>query len=133
MGLEDQIQEVLKRDVFSKQMGIELDSVTDGQVKMSLQVGKDLLNAHGTMHGGAIFTLADITTGIASLVDGQLSVTLEGSMHYIKPIHEEHIFSISDRIHSGNTTGVYHVDIINEAGDVAATGIYTIYKVKAAE
>lgn len=46
-------------DVASRRLGMQLESVAAGRATVSMTVGEDMANGHGTAHGGLIFTLAD--------------------------------------------------------------------------
>ena len=54
------------KDAYAKQAGIELLEVSLGRAKVKMPIMDQHKNSHGTVHGGAIFTLADTAFALAS-------------------------------------------------------------------
>jgi acyl-CoA thioesterase len=50
---------MFERDPASQGLGMKIDAVAPGYARMSMPVREDMLNGHGSCHGGFIFTLAD--------------------------------------------------------------------------
>jgi acyl-CoA thioesterase len=48
-----------ERDPASQALGMTLDAIRPGYARMRMRVRDDMLNGHGTCHGGYIFMLAD--------------------------------------------------------------------------
>ena len=53
-------------DAWAKESGIELMEVSTGRSKVRMRIEKRHVNGHGSVHGGAIFTLADTAFALAS-------------------------------------------------------------------
>ena len=70
-------------------------------------IDEQILNVHGFVHGGALFSLADTVAGAASFATGRDSVTLTGTINYIKPGTGGKLIGIAQEISRGRTTGVY--------------------------
>ena len=64
--LEEDLKRFFKRDRFAEFLGIELLEAGEGYARSRMQIGEEHLNGIGTVHGGAIFTLADFTFAVAS-------------------------------------------------------------------
>ena len=56
-----------------------------GYARVEMVIDKQILNVHGFVHGGALFSLADTAAGAASFATGRDSVTLAGTINYMKP------------------------------------------------
>jgi uncharacterized protein (TIGR00369 family) len=54
-------------DAWAKESGIDLMEVSTGKAKVRMKIEKKHLNSHDTVHGGAIFTLADTAFALASI------------------------------------------------------------------
>ena len=78
------IQEKLEKDVFSKSCGIELTSIAPGSAKAKMEIKENHMNSIGTVHGGAIFTLADLAYSAAANARGQVAVLIDAHISYIK-------------------------------------------------
>ncbi|WP_026174256.1 hotdog fold thioesterase [Effusibacillus pohliae] len=79
----EQICEKLKQDPFGRLLGIRLLEVGEGTATAELDVTYDMLNAHGTTHGGVIFSLADFVFAVASNSYGKTSVALSMNIGYL--------------------------------------------------
>ena len=54
-----------QEDKASRSFGMTLDSVGPGVAVLSMAIRADMVNGHGTCHGGFIFMLADSAFGFA--------------------------------------------------------------------
>ncbi len=80
------------------------------------------------MHGGCIFTLADTIGGSAALTHGVKVVTLDSTIHYLKPaIHTEKLIAEAREIKYGSTIAVYEVSITNAEGDLLSTVLLSFF------
>ncbi|KEO81054.1 PaaI family thioesterase [Tumebacillus flagellatus] len=72
----EEIAEKLKQDTFAQFLGIQLVEVGPGTATAEMVVTENMLNAHGTTHGGVIFSLADFVFAVACNSYGKTSVGL---------------------------------------------------------
>lgn len=78
------------RDVFSDDrlltlLGVDLVAGTSGHVVLEYVVQEDIVQKHGTCHGGVIFSLADAAVGIAASGGDFPAVTQSCSITYLRP------------------------------------------------
>ena len=83
MDYEKFIEYFNEHDVFSRESGIRLKKIGDGFAEAELDFSSRRANFMGTMHGGALFTMADVAAGSALLSHGSLCVTLNLSLIHI--------------------------------------------------
>ena len=55
-------QDMFDRDVASQSLGIELIDAGKGQATVRMTITREMVNGHGTAHGGYVFLLADTVT-----------------------------------------------------------------------
>lgn len=79
----EQISSKLRDDPFARFLGIELVEVGEGTATAEVVVGENMLNAHGTTHGGVIFSLADVVFAVASNSYGKASVALSMNIGFL--------------------------------------------------
>ena len=65
---------MFERDPASQRLGMTLDQIRPGYARMSMRVREDMLNGHGTCHGGYIFMLADSAFAFACNSHNQRAV-----------------------------------------------------------
>ncbi len=113
---------------FAQYVGIETVEMSDGYAKAVLTVKPEFENTIGSLHGGAIFSLADTVTGSAAASCGIMHTTVNCSMNYLKPVlHEKKLIGTAHRVKKGKTISVYDVEITNDEGAVFATGSFTYF------
>jgi phenylacetic acid degradation protein PaaD len=75
----------LQNDYCSQALDISFAEIGSGRATATMVVRKDMLNGHGTCHGGIIFALADAIFAIASNSHGQRAVAQFCSIAYLRP------------------------------------------------
>lgn len=79
-----QINEYIQRDQFSNFLGASVEVPEPGHSRVTLTVTDDMLNFHGTTHGGVIFALGDIAFAAAANSYGQTAVALNVGINFLK-------------------------------------------------
>ena len=100
----------------------------DGEAEGVLEVSPSVLNVWGTVHGGALSTLADTVagTGVAAAT-GRGCVTVNYSMNYLHPATGGVITCTAHPAKLGNHICVMRTTLKNKKGDAVATGEFTFY------
>lgn len=114
-------------DQFSIESGVRLTKLGQGFAEAEMDFSSKRTNFMGTMHGGALFTLADVVAGTALLSHGSLCVTLSTSINYIRPASSGKLRAVAHETHCGAKIGVCDVTIFNEGNHVVCTCTYTMY------
>jgi acyl-CoA thioesterase len=73
-----------QNDRFAAHNGIELLDAGAGWAKAQMSVRDHHLNAANVVHGGALFTLADLVFAVASNSHGRLALGISVSISYLK-------------------------------------------------
>ena len=71
-----EIRERIEQDLFARSLGIELLELAPGFANCAMTVRAEMVNFHGTAHGGVIFSLADAAFAAACNASGQTAVAL---------------------------------------------------------
>ena len=71
-------------DLFARHVGIELLDVKPGWAKACMKIRECHFNGAKTVHGGAIFTLADFAFAVASNSRGNLAMGINTSTSFVK-------------------------------------------------
>ena len=94
---------------FSKLLGMTIDKAENGESQVRMSMQDHLLNLHGRMHGGALFSLIDTALGQAShsLFGGEAgSMTLECKVNYIRAVNEGEIVCNARVLNAGRKVHV---------------------------
>ena len=101
--------------------------VKKGYAKVEMIIDEHILNVHGFVHGGALYSLADTAAGAASFATGRDSVTHAGTINYIKPGKGGKLIGIAQEISAGRTTGVYEIFIFNDEEVLLSRATFTMF------
>lgn len=109
------VAHMMEHDLFSQWLGIEVLEIREGYSRIRMTVRKEMINGFGIVHGGIAFSLADSAFAFACNNRNVLSVALDTSINFIKPVHVGDILTAEAReIHNGKSTGLYHIHISNQ-------------------
>ena len=106
---------------LSKAWGLEFDDAGAGWARCSLTLREDMLNGHGTAHGGVIFALADTAFAWACNSHNAQTVAQNASISFLSPgrLGERLTAEAREEAKEGRS-GVYTVRVFGEDGrDVA--------------
>lgn len=81
---KQKIKEHIQRDPFARFLGAEVEIVKPGHSRVTLTVTDDMVNFHGSTHGGVIFALGDMAFAAASNSHGQTAVALNVGINFLK-------------------------------------------------
>ena len=105
-------------------LGVEIDSIEDGHVRMRLQLRPELLAPNGYLHAGTVVALADSACGygcIASLPDGATGfTTIELKTNFLATALEGTLSAESRLVHAGRTTQIWDATVSDDAGKALA-------------
>jgi acyl-CoA thioesterase len=112
---------VLSQDAFSQWLGIEILEIKEGYSKIKMQIRQEMVNGLGIIHGGVTFSMADSAFAFACNNRNNLSVALDTSINFIKPVHIGDVLIAEAReLHNGKSTGLYQIEIYNQKKHLVA-------------
>jgi 1,4-dihydroxy-2-naphthoyl-CoA hydrolase len=105
-------------------LGIQIDAIEDGRVRMHLPLRDELLAPNGYLHAATVVGLADSACGygcIASLPEGATGfTTIELKTNFLGTALEGTLQCESNRVHGGRTTQVWDAAVTNDGGKTLA-------------
>ena len=123
------VTHMMQHDLFSQWLGIEVMLIKEGYSKIKMTVRKEMINGFGIVHGGIAFSLADSAFAFACNNRNNLSVALDTSINFLKPVHVGDILTAEAKeLHNGKSTGLYHITIANQKEHVVAIFKGTCYR-----
>ena len=99
---------------YSELVGLDPVSLGDGVAEVRLPMAAHLRNRGGVMHGGALFSLMDVTMGLAcSSSHGfdRQSVTLECKINYIRAVADGEVRCVARVLHAGRRSLVVEAEV----------------------
>ena len=114
---------------FEKYLGIKIIKARDGYAKLKMPYRKELTNPHGSIHGGAITSLADTAMAVAIsskyLYSSLYTVKLE--IKFKSPVNKGEIFAEANIINKRGKFVFGRVEIKDEEGELLAQVATTFY------
>ena len=105
-------------------LGIEVESIQHGSVRMRLPLREELLAPNGYLHAGTVVGLADSACGygcIASLPEGASGfTTIELKANFLATVREGTLACESRLVHGGRTTQVWDATVTRQDGKTLA-------------
>ena len=91
--MEENMQALMDRlnssSQFLQSNDMRVTEVRHGFAKVEMIIDEQILNIHGFVHGGALFSLADTVAGAASFATGRDSVTSMMKMYFFLVPHSQ--------------------------------------------
>ena len=116
---------------FTELVGTELSSTEEGRASVSLRAEERHLNPGGTVHGGVISTLIDVSMAEAlntMTEEGEQPFTIQITVNYMKPGKLGTLTSTAAVRKGGERITVVEAEVVQEDDDeviALATGTYT--------
>jgi acyl-CoA thioesterase len=126
--VSDELREHIASDPFCTMLGIELVALEPGYAETRLTVTDDLLNFHGTPHGGALYSLADSAFAAASNSHGDTAVALETNISYLATVESgTTLTATAEETHRAKRTAEYEI-VVTADGERVATFRGRVYR-----
>jgi acyl-CoA thioesterase len=109
------------KDLTRRSLGMVLDEVAPGRARVRMRITGEMVNLHGTVHGGYLFLLADTAFAYASNTFGPVAVAQHAQILYLRPaeVDEELHAEAVQRARFGRT-GLFDVAITRAGGELIA-------------
>jgi len=115
------VNQMMKDDLFSQWLGIQIIEIKEGYSKIKMKVRSEMINGLNIVHGGIAFSLADSSFAFACNSRNNLSVALDTSINFLKPVHVgDELIAEAKEIHNGKSTGLYQITITNQCNHTVA-------------
>jgi len=113
---------------FARLLGIEVDSVEPGHAVLSMKLRDDLMRNNDIAHGGAIATLIDSAMAIAIMAlleENERTVTVDLTIHYLRPISEGTARASARVVRAGRRVITVSAELFDQNEKLSATAIST--------
>lgn len=127
--IDNRIRQHISQDPFARFLGIELLELREGYSRVALTVQEHMVNFHGILHGGVLFSLADAAFAAACNSYGQVAVALTVSVSFLAAVEAGHrLVAEATEEHLGGRTGLYRLAVTREDGSLVALCHGTAYR-----
>jgi len=108
---------------FARELGLEVDEATPGQVRGHMTWRPELCTSFDVMHGGALMAFADTLGALCAslnLPEGAMTTTIESKTNFFRAIREGEVHATTRPLHVGRTTIVVQTDLRDDRGKLVA-------------
>jgi len=118
---------------IAEALHIHNDGAQDGRARYHLEVTPDILNPHGVLHGGAVYTMVDYAMGGATmsvLPPGEICATIEIKISYFAGVRGGRLECDTQIIKRGRQVVFLESRVTDGGGKLvaAATGSFAVIR-----
>ena len=115
-----------KSNPFGVMLHAETVELALGYAKAVMPITDEMRNPQGAIHGGVLYTLADLAGGNAAASHGEWIATVDADMHYLRPaLNLTGLVAEAREVKYGRRISVYSVEVSDQDGNVLAVGTVT--------
>ena len=126
----DDIKRFVDNDRFARHLGITMLEFSRGRAKARMQIKDHHLNSAGTVHGGAIFALADAVFSAASNSHGTLAMAINVVISFFKALKNGALTAEANEVSLNPKLATYLVNVTEDDGNAIALFQGTVYRKK---
>jgi acyl-CoA thioesterase len=115
-------------DIFARQAGVELIEVSPGRARVRMEIKEHHMNSHRTVHGGAIFTLADTAFALASNSHGIPAAAINAHISYLTAARSGILYADAEEDARNPKLASYIVQVTGEKGEKIAIFQGMVYR-----
>ena len=102
-----------EKDLFARELGIELVEISPGAARVRLPISSRRLNGLGTTHGALIFALADVAFAAACNSHGQTAIGIQANIAYLTAAGDGPLEARAREISRGRRLATYEVRVLD--------------------
>ena len=129
---KQKINEYIQCDPFARFLGANVEVLKPGHSRVTLTITDDMVNFHGTTHGGVIFALGDMAFAAASNSSGQTAVALNVAINFLKATNSgDRIVAEAAEQTASGPIALYDITIRDDrTGELVAKSQDLVYRKK---
>jgi acyl-CoA thioesterase len=118
---KDVVNHMMKNDLFSQWLGIEVVEIKEGYSKIQMTLRQEMINGFDVIHGGIAFSLADSAFAFACNNRNNLSLALDTNISFTKTTKPgDKLTAEAKELHNGRSTGLYLITVSNQNNEQVA-------------
>ncbi len=115
----ENLSRMVENDAFAKLLGIQLLEVGGGSARARMTITPHHLNGLGMVHGGAIFSLADLVFAAACNSHDPPAVAIHVGISYLRAPRGQVLLAEGAEV-AGGKIGSYTIRVTDEGGELVA-------------
>ena len=129
MADEKRFQEMIDKSGYIRHLSIEILELRNDFAKGRMPFDEKYCNPYGSMHGGALYSLADTIAGTLADYAGCDVTTVEGGMHFLESARDtEYVYCEAVMKRCGKHLVTVDAQLKDDAGKLFACGTSTFFR-----
>ena len=109
---------LFERDRASQALGMRLAEVAPGRARVTMTVRPDMLNGHGSCHGGLVFALADSAFAFACNSHNEATVAAAAAIDFLAAARDgDQLAAEARELWRSRRNGIYEITVSNQRGE----------------
>lgn len=118
-------------NAFARSIGLGLTFLEEGHAVTEMDITENQLNPIGSVHGGCLYTAADVAAGGAAISFGDVVTTVDSSFRYLRPgLNTTRIKADAVAVKHGKRLTVVQVNVFNQDGTLLCIGTFSFMSVE---
>ena len=117
-------------NAFARSIGLGLTFLEEGHAVTEMEITENQLNPIGSVHGGCLYTAADVAAGGAAISFGDVVTTVDSSFRYLRPgLNTTRIKADAVAVKHGKHLTVIQVNVFNQNDTLLCIGTFSFMSV----
>lgn len=125
--LLEENQKYIDANAFAVQNHIVISKMEENYAEGYIDLVPDSLNTYGGVHGGALFTLADVCAAFAARTDGRSYVTQQANSNFLRSASTGRIIAKGNVINRSRNFCLIEVNIYDKDNRLLYNGSFNYY------
>jgi acyl-CoA thioesterase len=106
---------LFEHDPLSRSLGMKILQIAPGRATVLMPVRADMLNGHGSCHGGALFSLADSAFAFACNTYNAVTLAAGVTIDFLLPARRgDELTAVAQELWRSRRSGLYDIAIVNQ-------------------
>lgn len=112
--------EYVKNNPFMEYTNMKIEKISPECSEISMKITHGVTNLMGMVHGGMLYALADVVTGLTARADGKKYVTQSAHVNFIRNVSEGAVHAKGILVRRGRTITIVRSEVTDEKGNLLA-------------
>lgn len=121
-------RQIFSQDRYAALSGIEIIDAGEGFCTARMKIEDKHLNSVNIVHGGAIFTLADLAFAVASNSRGQVALAINAHISFLQAVAGGTLTAAATEVEEPGRLGSYEVVVTDENSNKIAVFSGMVYR-----
>ncbi len=122
------MDDFIARDRYARYLGVKVTGFGPGTARATMEVTESHLDSMGTVHGGAVFSLADAVFAVASNSHGGIAMAVNVTISYFKAVRSGLLVAEAKEVSLNRKLATYLITVADENDETIALFQGTVYR-----